>query len=266
MLQAHTSERSAERPAGSTGPVAAGIGRRLSGIGRTMLSLLLPPLCLGCETVLGAEERWLCAGCSLRISQSARPRTRTIGLGVPVNETCGSADQNGASPPFIAELRIDYALDYISTVSKLITELKYGDKPGLAGVLAPFMDSALTGPVPGDTAVVPVPVHPSRRRERGYNQSELLAARIARLRGLSLKSGILLKTRNTGSQTGLEREEREQNVVGSFGLCRSDRLSGMRILLVDDVVTTGSTLRECAIALLESGAMEVSACVAASSP
>jgi len=128
------------------------------------------------------------------------------------------------------------------------------------------MDSALAGPVPEDTAVVPVPVHPSRRRERGYNQSELLAARIAYLRGLSLKSGILLKTRNTGSQTGLEREERVENVVGSFGLRRPDRLSGRKILLVDDVVTTGSTLRECARALLESGAREVSACVAASSP
>lgn len=243
MLLAHTSERSAEGSARSSVPVAAGIGGRLSGMGRTMLSLLLPPLCLGCETVLGSEERWLCAGCSLRISQSARPRTRTI-----------------------AGLRISYALDYTSTVSKLITELKYGDKPGLAGVLARFMDSALAGPVPEDTAVVPVPVHPSRRRERGYNQSELLAARIARLRGLSLKSGILLKTSNTGSQTGLEREEREQNVVGSFGLRRPDRLSGRRILLVDDVVTTGSTLRECALALLESGAREVSACVAASSP
>ena len=246
MLLAHTSERSAEGSAGSSGPVAACVARRLAGMGRTMLALLLPPLCLGCGTPLGSEERWLCAGCSSLVSRSARPRTRIIGPGA-------------------LALRISYALDYTPTVSKLITELKYGDKPGLAGVLAPFMDSALTGPVPEETAVVPVPIHPSRRRERGYNQSELLAARIACLRGLSLESGILLKTRNTGSQTGLEREQRMENVVDSFGLRRSDRLSGRRVLLIDDVATTGSTLRECARAILGSGAMEVSACVAASS-
>jgi ComF family protein len=156
-------------------------------------------------------------------------------------------------------------LEYTPLVSKLVTELKYGDKPGLAGLLAPLMNSALPGPVAEGTAVVPVPVHPSRKRERGYNQSKLLAERIARLRGLPLECGVLLKTKNTVSQTGLERNRRMDNVAGSFGLRRPDRLSGLRVLLVDDVVTTGSTLKECACALLESGAMEVSACVAASS-
>jgi ComF family protein len=127
------------------------------------------------------------------------------------------------------------------------------------------MNSALTGPVAEDTALVPVPVHPSRRRERGYNQSELLAARLARLRGLRMERDVLLKIRKTGSQTWLEREERMENVIGSFGLRRSERLSGRRVLLIDDVVTTGSTLKECTRVLMESGAMEVSACVVASS-
>jgi ComF family protein len=192
------------------------------------------------------------------MSGSARPRTRTIGLGARAGETGGSLQG-------FAELRINYALEYTSTVSRVITELKYGDKPGLAGVLAPFMNSAIPDALPQDTAVVPVPLHPSRRRERGYNQSELLAASVARIRGLSLERGVLLKTRNTGSQTELEREERIKNVEDSFGLRRPGRLSGRRVLLVDDVVTTGSTLKECARAILESGAMEVSACVAASS-
>jgi len=265
MLLAHTSEQSAEVSAEQSVPVAAGIGHHLAGLGRTMISLLLPPLCLGCDAVIGSEERWLCGDCRLRVSESVRPRMRTIGLGFSAAQLGACEGEAGASRLRIDKLRVIYALDYSSTVSRLITELKYGDKPGLAGVLAPLMNSALAGPIADDTLVIPVPVHASRRRERGYNQSELLAGRIALMRGLSLERGILVKSRNTGSQTGLEREQRMVNVAGSFGVRRPGRLSGRSVLLVDDVVTTGSTLRECARAVLESGAMEVSACAAASS-
>jgi ComF family protein len=279
MLLARTSELSAEASAESSATVAAVTGFHLAGIGRALVSLLLPPLCLGCETVIGSEERWLCTDCRRRLSESARPRTRAIGLGAPAAEASACQDETGACDDEVGagrdetcdsaagslELTVSYALDYSCTVSKLITELKYGDKPGLAGLLAPLMNSALTGPIAEDTVMIPVPVHASRRRERGYNQSELLAERIARMRGLSLERGVLVKTRNTGSQTGLERGQRMVNVADSFGVRSPDRLTGRRVLLVDDVVTTGSTLRECARAVLESGAVEVSACAAASS-
>jgi len=253
MLLPDTFERSTQG--------AASLGRWSADIGRALLSVLIPQLCLGCEAVIGPEGHWLCTGCHERVAGSVRPRSRTIEIGADAGEPGESqSEQAGAYT-----LRIDYALDYNSVVSTLITELKYGDKPGLAGVLALFMNSALAGGVSRDTVVIPVPIRHSRRRERGYNQSELLAECMARARGLSLESGLLLKTRNTRSQTSLEREERMRSTVGSFGVRRGGRLSGRRVLLVDDVVTTGSTLRECARAVLKAGAREVSACVAASS-
>ncbi len=255
LKQAAHSVVDAGRCAVRAGRRPADAPRCLADVGRTLLSLMVPPLCLGCETVMGSEERWLCARCRVRVSRSVRPRIRTVEVG-------GSGSDAGGPLAF----RISYALDYDSIVSRLITDLKYGDKPGLAGILAPLMNSALAGAVSKDTVVVPVPIHPSRRRERGYNQSELLAVRIARARGLKLESDLLVKSRSTSSQTALEREERMENVAGSFGVRRADRLAGREVLLIDDVVTTGSTLKECARAVLKSGAREVSACVAASSP
>ena len=197
--------------------------------------------------MLGPEDRWLCPACAVRLATSARPRTRTIGPG-------------GA-----AALRVSYALNYGPVVSRLVTELKYGDKPGLAGLLASLMGCALSVPAPEDTVVLPVPIHSSRKRERGYNQSELLAARLVGTRGLLMRSDLLRKTRNTTSQTAVDKHARVTNVVGSFGVRRVGLLKGRRIVLIDDVVTTGSTIRECAKVVLKSGAREVSACVVASS-
>lgn len=213
-----------------------------------MLSVLMPPLCLGCDAALGMDETWLCRECGDRVARSIRPRARWIGL------------------PRGGLLRIDYAMDYGSVVSRLITELKYGDKPGLAGLLARFMGPVADANLDPETVVVPVPISPARRRERGYNQTELLAGHIARSRRLKFDRHGLVKTRATVSQTVLEREERLHNVSRSFGVGPGSDFAGRKVLLVDDVVTTGATLKDCARAVLESGAGEVSACVAASSP
>ncbi len=228
-------------------PRASAAVRFLAGMGRAMLSVLLPRLCLGCETVLGPDESWLCPVCMGSVRASVRPRKRTLEI------------SRGTS------LSISYPLDYSAAVARLITGLKYGDKPGLAGLLSGFMIEGLAEGISTRTVVVPVPVGAARRRERGYNQTELLAARIARGLGLAHEKDMLVKLRSTASQTGLERERRLRNVAGSFGVRPGFCLEGKAVLLIDDVVTTGSTLRDCARALLESGAREVSACVAASS-
>jgi ComF family protein len=128
----------------------------------------------------------------------------------------------------------------------------------------PFVDFALGDRVPDDMAVVPVPLHPSKHRERGYNQSKLLGEGLCRRRGFHL-ADVLTKTRATPSQTTLEKLRRTGNVTGSIALRSSGPLSIEKVLIVDDVVTTGSTLRECARALLAVGVKEIDACAVAAS-
>jgi len=105
--------------------------------------------------------------------------------------------------------------------------------------------------------LIPVPLHPSRERERGYNQSKILADEISRLTSLPLLDKVLFRKKNTRDQTYLTAEERERNVKGAFRLKHSLTLQGKKILLVDDVMTTGTTLKECSKILKEAGAKEV---------
>ncbi|MCB0168479.1 MAG: ComF family protein [Anaerolineae bacterium] len=100
--------------------------------------------------------------------------------------------------------------------------------------------------------IIPVPLHQSRFKERGFNQSTLLAKKLSRLIGLPVDTATLYRTRDTGYQMALKAQQRRQNVAGAFD-CRG-QLSGLRFLLVDDVCTTGSTLDACAMALKMNGA------------
>ena len=113
---------------------------------------------------------------------------------------------------------------------------------------------------PGDWLVVPVPLHPARRRSRGYNQAELIARvalRHLRDSRLQLAPKVLVRTRFTESQTGFTREQRRQNLRGAFAVPRRVHLRGRRVLLVDDVLTTGATADECSRILLGAGAEQV---------
>ena len=105
--------------------------------------------------------------------------------------------------------------------------------------------------------VVPVPLHPKRLQERGFNQSGLLAKEFSRRLGLPISFDLLVRKKWTQPQTRLNRKERLENVKGAFGLCEADAVRGRRILLLDDVFTTGTTLSECAKTLKRAGGSEV---------
>jgi ComF family protein len=111
----------------------------------------------------------------------------------------------------------------------------------------------------GLDAVIPVPLHRKKLKTRGFNQAEVLAARIARARKIELLNRRLVKIRNTPPQTTLEGRERDQNVRGAYRLRRAGNLEGRTVLLVDDVYTTGSTIRECSRMLKQAGVTEVRA-------
>jgi len=106
-------------------------------------------------------------------------------------------------------------------------------------------------------AVVPVPLHRTRLRERGFNQSELLARPIAKALQVSLASSVLKRVRNTPSQTRLNKRERAENILDAFVVPNSHAVHGKVLLLIDDVYTTGATLNECARVLQTAGAREI---------
>jgi ComF family protein len=149
-------------------------------------------------------------------------------------------------------------------VRDLIHHLKYRRAAWAARPLAELACEGWPDPRIGSppALVVPVPLHPLRLRERGYNQAALLATEVGKRTGLPVREP-LRRLRATQSQTGFDRKERMRNLRGAFALRKNADVSGIRILLVDDVLTTGSTLDACARVLLAAGAGPVYALVAA---
>lgn len=146
-----------------------------------------------------------------------------------------------------------------------IHELKYRGKRKVARRLAQAL-LAVPGAaelLPADSVLVPVPLHPRRERERGFNQAERLAAALSDARCLRHEPRALVRRLDTPSQTGLSARERRENVAGAFAVRRRAAVAGRSVVLVDDVLTTGATARACARALRDAGAADVRIVVAA---
>jgi ComF family protein len=214
---------------------------------RDLFRLFVPPLCAVCDGALGARETWVCRNCMTALAADARQMEREVELG------------GGKS------LRVLYSLPYTPAVSRLIKDMKYSDRPGLSDVLAPFLALALSSMSLSQPLLVPVPLHAAKRRERGYNQSRLLSAGVSRLTGIDIAEGALLKVKNSSPQAGLDGARRADNMKKAFTAAGGEALAGRHVILVDDVVTTGATLAECAFALRDAGVLEVTGCAVASS-
>lgn len=157
--------------------------------------------------------------------------------------------------PSIAEFPVFALAPYQGPLMTRIHRLKYGDEPGhaLRIALAMAEHRAL---LPRDAVLVPIPMHPVRFAERGYNQPALLARYLARIWRVELASDLLRKTRPTAQQAGLSWSERNQNLIAAFSSeagAELDRLREKNLVLIDDVVTTGSTLRAAAAVLITRG-------------
>jgi ComF family protein len=140
-----------------------------------------------------------------------------------------------------------------------VHELKYRGRRRVAGRLAEAMarEAGARGLFDVDAVLVPVPLHPRRKRERGFNQAELLAAELGRRLGVPVAASALVRRACTPAQTGLSAAERRKNVAGAFAVRRRAQVVARVVVLVDDVVTTGATARACARALREAGAKDV---------
>jgi ComF family protein len=154
--------------------------------------------------------------------------------------------------PFVSNTAL---LLYDAFTKSIIYKFKYGDKPGCARSLAALAYRHLAGVFDGADVMVPVPLYPGKRRRRGYNQAELLARELSKLCGAPVEPRALVRVRSTMPQARLNRAERENNVRGAFKANEKLKLKlilkGKKILLIDDIYTTGSTLCACAEAMRE---------------
>lgn len=199
------------------------------------MGLMFPTraVCMGCGSLAGFETEWLCPECRQQLAR------HWIGA-------FPEAKMDGAAAVY----------HYGGPAGSVVRNLKYRDVRMLAKPMAEVMIMALEQIQPvGAEVVVPVPMHPKRLKHRGYNQSELLAREIAAMLEVPCENG-LVRIRNTVQQARLDGKERLLNLKDAF---RAEPcISGWRVLLVDDVYTTGETARECAKALREGGAISVS--------
>ncbi len=219
--------------------------RHCARAGRALLAFLLPDACLACAAPLGDGERNLCPAC--RGTLTARLRALPLPAAV-------SAEQEAAGPSGQLPAAALFALAFDGPARALVHALKYEGRPSAADDLAeavgPLVGRAARGAV---DAIVPVPLHAVRLRERGFNQAEIIARRIAPFVGAPVEASWLRRVRPTRTQTDLSRTERLANVRLAFEAC-GDPAAGRRLLLVDDVVTTGATLAAAAAALGAAGA------------
>jgi len=170
----------------------------------------------------------------------------------------GGEDFHYINPP----LYFDFAVacwNYQPGIETLIHRIKYQGGRRLARYVGRLAGTAMTSVMSplSDTVIVAVPLHPVRERERGYNQSRLLAQGLSESLSLPVESNWLIRHKNTQTQTRLDAGERQYNVENGFSLKKKTGLPGRRVLLVDDVITTGATLNSCARTLKEAGVKNI---------
>lgn len=202
-----------------------------------------------------AHHAGLCKGCREDLPWHRAPRCPQCALPTPDGQLCGACLRQ---PP--AFDRTHAALVYAFPADRMIPRLKYQGRLALAPALGTCLADALAD-VPRPDRLVPMPLHPARVRERGFNHATEIARTVGRRLDLPLDLDVCQRIRDTPPQQGLKHDARKRNVRGAFAC--STGLSGQRIALVDDVMTTGTSLDELAATLKRGGAAEVSCWVVA---
>jgi len=230
-----------------------GAGAALFGL----LDLALPPGCLACDQPVGIHGG-LCAGCWGRFRLIERPYCARLGIPFAYDIGAGALSPEAiADPPPFARCRAVAHFDEVAR--RLVHGLKYRDRIELARWLGTWMARAGADLLGDADIVVPVPLHRARLWRRRFNQSAVLAQVIAAAGGKECAPGVLHRVRATAQQVGMNAAERDKNVRGAFAVPPPQRgtVAGRRVLLVDDVYTTGATVKAATRALTRAGAMAV---------
>lgn len=218
-----------------------------------ILDLIFPQHCIICKKYLSRKEENICQPCWDNLVFLPSPFCAECRSFVEKDRKCKRCeDESGLS--------LVYSLgNFDESYQRLIYAFKYGQLLNLGKRLG----STLGEKIKEDKRflecdfLIAVPLHSSRKRKRGFNQSEILADEISQKIGLPVLKDILKRKKKTKDQTNLDTKEREENVRGAFEVRDRDKISGKNIILVDDVITTGATLKECARTLTQAGASGV---------
>ena len=228
-----------------------------------VIDIIYPPRCHICNRFLSAAERYhssiqLCNSCLTNLIPITHPMCTVCGL--PFQTSTGSdhlCENCLRKLPWYDFLRSPYL--YSGPLMESIQRFKYNMETHLTSSLGHLLSSFAKESIPDreDYVIVPVPLHRRRLRERGFNQSLLLARILASELGNQLDYLSLIRNRYTQAQTGLKKKERRKNVKDAFSVIQPSAIKDKEILLVDDVFTTGYTLNECARTLKKAGAATV---------
>ena len=226
--------------------------RKLFGIS---LDLTLPPLCPACREPVGAQAA-LCAGCWSKLSFIAPPYCERLGTPFAYDPGSGVLSMQAiADPPAYRRARAAVRYDDVSRI--LIHGLKYSDRLDLAPMLGRWMARAGHALLEDADALVPVPLHWRRLWARRFNQSAALAKIVSQASGVPVVGDALKRVKPTLQQVGLTASERALNVQGAFAVADRSRVAGRRLILIDDVLTSGANIDACARALNRAGAAAV---------
>src|SRR5205823_9960416 len=235
---------------------------KFSGL-RAIASLLYPPACTICTAMVGSDD-YLCEEC----------KAKTTRIIPPFCGKCSEPFEGAITGTFICAncahrtIHFDAAVAAYRSrgiVREIVHDFKYGRQIHLRHIVARWLYAALDDERLREhrfDIIVPVPLHPTRQRERGFNQASLLAESLSAQISTPAKP-LLERIRYTTTQTALDRAERMENLHNAFHLRKNADVRGLRVLLIDDVLTTGSTLSECARVLKRAGATSVHAATAA---
>lgn len=219
---------------------------------RWALDFALPPRCAGCGTIV-EDVHSFCTDCWTRVEFLGDSGCTICGLPLEATEaaTCGVCL---ARPPRIARTRS--AVAYGDLTRSLAIRLKYGRKVAIARTMARYM-APLIAADNGDLILVPVPLHRTRLWQRGFNQSALVAQELSRRLSFPTEPLVLRRLKRTPPLKGMTPRQRRKTVAGAFGVAEGSAVAGRTVILIDDVLTTGSTAEACARALQRAGASRV---------
>lgn len=238
-------------------PILASASRLLGMAGRMALDFALPPQCLACSKPV-TESGGLCVQCWGALKAIERPYCERLGTPFPADYGPGLLSPAAiANPPSYDRARAVARFD--GAARELVHRLKYADGVHLARPLGGMMARAGRELLAPDALVLPVPLHRGRLWTRRFNQAALLAREAARLSGAELRSDILLRVKPTRPQVGLTAAERAANLSGAFRLSdgAGAAIRGRRIVIVDDVLTTGATVERLSRLVRRAGAKSV---------
>jgi ComF family protein len=212
------------------------------------MAMIFPECCLACNDGLAKNEHLVCLSCQL-----AMPHTH-----FHLDEKNPLAQRFWGKVP-LSHASAFYKFTKQSRVQSLLHQLKYRNQPEIGRLLAYWYGQELlnTGFQQKFDLIIPVPLHPAKLRKRGYNQADSIALGLSDALDIPWAGSVVRRITNTDTQTRKQRLERFENVKGVFAVADTSLLRQQRVLLVDDVITTGATLEVCASLLLECGCSEV---------